>query len=338
MRLSGRIMVAISGVDGLAPARPRLNPQLRLALRRVRRFVLSLATLLVASFAMLHLIPGDPVRGALGTDAPESLVRQVRVQLGLNRPLPVQFADYLRHVLTGDFGTSIVTRQPVSQILAQRLPATLALALSALAVTLIVAIPAGVGIGVLCRDGRRPTAHLTFTAVAGLVSVIPEFLLAVGLVFVFAVSLNWFTVAGQSGLGSYLLPVVSLAAAPTAMIARLLSVETGRVLREDYVRTARAKRLADPVIYLKHVLPNALASTLTISGLLFGGLIAGTVLVENVFAWPGLGSTMVSSIVSKDYPVVQAIVLVYGAGVLLVNLLVDLLLSWLDPRSTILER
>lgn len=331
-------MVAVSGVDGLVSARPRVHPRLRFALRRLRRLVLSLAALVAASFAMLHVIPGDPVRGVLGTDASQTQVRQVRAQLGLDRSLPVQFAEYVRHAVSGNFGTSIVSRQPVGQIIAQRLPATLGLAVSALAVTLLVAIPVGIAIGVSCQHGRRPTTHFAFTVLAGLISVIPEFLLAVGLVFVFAVSLNWFVVAGQSGLDSYVLPVASLAAGPTAMIARLLSVETGRVLREDYVQTARAKRLAPSVIYLKHVLPNALAATLTVSGLLFGGLIAGTVLVENVFAWPGLGATMVSAIVSKDYPVVQAIVLVYGSGVLIVNLLVDLLLSWLDPRSTILER
>lgn len=327
----------LTTLDQRVSAPRRQHPQLRFALRRTRRFVLSLLALVTASFAMIHLVPGDPVRGALGADASQSLVRQVRARLGLDRSLPVQFGEYLRHLVTGDFGTSIVFRQPVSQILGERLPVTMTLAVVTLAVTLLVAIPLGLLVGVVCRDGRRPLSHVAFTSVAGAISVVPEFLLAVGLVFVFAVSLGWFAVAGRAGIGSYVLPVASLAAAPAAMIARLLSVETARSLREDYVQTARAKRLAAPVIYLKHVLPNALASTLTVSGLLFGGLIAGTVLVENIFAWPGLGSTMVSAIVSKDYPVVQAIVLVYGAGVLLVNLLVDLLLSWLDPRSTILE-
>ena len=313
-------------------------PQLLFALRRLRRFVLSVAALVVLSFAMLQLVPGDPVRAALGAGADESLVAATRSQLRLDESVTTQFVDYVRNVLEGDFGTSIATRQPVSDVLAQRLPPTLGLTLASFVITLTLAMPIGLLVGIACRNGRRPVLGLSFTGVAGFLSVVPEFLLAVGMVFVFGVSLGWFPVAGADGASSYMLPVAALTAAPTAVLARLVRVETEAAFHEGYVQTARAKRLPARTIYIKHVLPNALTSALTVGGLLFGGLIAGTVLVENVFSWPGLGSTMVSSIVGKDYPVVQAIVLVYGAGVLLVNLVVDLLLAWADPRSSVLEQ
>jgi peptide/nickel transport system permease protein len=155
---------------------------------------------------------------------------------------------------------------------------------------------------------------------------------------VFGVSLHALPVAGRAGPSSYVLPVISLAAAPTAVIARLVRVETIRSLQEDYVRTARSKRLAPATIYLRHVLPNVLTAALTSAGLMFGALIAGTVVVENVFAWPGIGATIVNSITGKDYSLVQGIVLVYGALILSVNLLVDLALAAIDPRSGVARR
>jgi peptide/nickel transport system permease protein len=156
-------------------------------------------------------------------------------------------------------------------------------------------------------------------------------------VYVFGVRLGLAPIAGRAGPDSYVLPVLALALGPAAVLARIMRVETLAVLDADYIRTARAKRLPDRRLYLRHALPNSLTATLTLAGLLLGGLVAATVLVENVFAWPGLGSTIVQSILSKDYPVVQGIVLVYGLGVLLVNLAVDVGLALLDPRSTIRE-
>ena len=187
------------------------------------------------------------------------------------------------------------------------------------------------------RNGRRRGAELAATSVSVVVAAIPGFLLAVGLIYVFGVTLHWVPVAGQSGLSSYVLPIASMALGPIAVLVRILRLEVIAALRADYVRTARAKRLPAWRVYLGHVLPNALTATLTIGGLLLSAMVAGTVLVENVFAWPGLGSTIVASIVAKDYPVVQGIVLVYGIGVLLVNLIVDVALALLDPRSTIRE-
>jgi peptide/nickel transport system permease protein len=319
------------------PASLSASPWLRFAVRRLGQLLLSALVLVTASFLIIHLVPGDPVRAALGLNASQGLVDARRAQLGLNDPLWLQYAHYLRNLFTAQFGTSITSGLPVSQVIGQRLPATLALAGYSFLAAIAVAIPAGLTLGVLTRGGRRRGTELAFTSVSILLATIPGFLLSVGLVYMLGVTLHWVPVAGQSGFSSYILPIVSLAVGPAVVLARILRIEVLSALRADYVRTARAKRLPAWRVYLLHVLPNALTATLTICGLLLAALIAGTVLVENVFAWPGLGSTIVASIIAKDYPVVQGIVLVYGTGVLLINLIVDVALALLDPRSTIRE-
>ncbi|MEV0280517.1 ABC transporter permease [Streptomyces sp. NPDC050610] len=311
------------------------SPWLSFAGRRLGRFAVSLWVVVTAAFVMIHLIPGDPVRSALGMTAPVAAVNARRQALGLDDGLLTQYWHYLRSVSVGDFGTSMLSDLPVSRQIADRLPATAQLALAAFAVAMVIAIPVGVAMAVLTRGGRRRGAELAFTSTSVLLAAIPEFLLAVGLVYVFSVHLGWFPVAGRGDMSSYVLPVLALAAQPAAVLARIVRVEMLAVLGHDFIRTARAKRLPAPAVYARHALPNALTATLTMGGLVLTGLVAGTVLVENVFAWPGLGSTIVQSIQSKDYPVVQAVVLVYGIGVLTVNLLVDVLLAVLDPRSTI---
>jgi peptide/nickel transport system permease protein len=315
----------------------RDNPWASFGVRRLWRFLVSLWVLITAAFLMIHLVPGDPVRAALGMTAPAALVRARRQALGLDDPLLVQYWHYLRGVFTGHFGTSMTTNLPVSRVIADRLPATVQIALLAFAVVVVVAIPVGVGMAVLTRGGRRRGAELAFTSTSVFLAAIPEFLLAVALVYVFAVKLGWLPVAGNSTPASYILPVLALAIAPAAVLARIMRVELLAVLGNDYVRTARAKRLPARLVYVRHALPNALTATLTLGGLLLTSLVAGTVLVENVFAWPGLGSTIVQSILQRDYPLVQGIVLVYGVMVLVVNLVVDVLLALLDPRSTIRE-
>jgi peptide/nickel transport system permease protein len=313
------------------------NPWLRFAARRTTRLVVSLWVLITASFLMIHLIPGDPVRAALGINAPTALVDAKREDLGLNDPLLVQYWHYLQGLFTGDLGTSMTSQLPVSQIISQRLPATIELAVLSFVVAIAVAIPLGTLMGVLTRGGRARKSELSFTTVSVILAAIPDFLIGVVLVWLFAVHLHWFPVASKTGPSSYVLPVLALAIGPAAVLARIVRVEMVSVLRADYVRTARAKRLPARAVYLKHALPNALTAAITLGGLLLGALIASTVLVENVFAWPGLGSTIVQSILAKDYPVVQGVVLVYGIGVLVVNLLVDVVLAVLDPRSTIRE-
>ncbi|WP_404436545.1 ABC transporter permease [Microbacterium aerolatum] len=313
------------------------NPWVMFAIRRLGRFLLSLLILITAAFAMIRLIPGDPVRAALGAQAPQSLVDAQRAALGLDRPIPEQFMLFVGDVLTGDLGDSLITRQPVTQVIADRLPATVQLAVIAFVFTLLVAIPLGLLFAVLTRDGRRRSADLAFSGVTGVFGAVPEFLLAVGLVFVFAVQWQVFDVAGRTDAASFVLPVLALSAGAIAILARLVRVEANRVLQEEYIRTARSKRLPDRIIYLRHALPNVLTASLTLAGLLLSGMLAGTVLIENVFSWPGLGTTIVQSITTKDYAVVQAIVLIYGAGALIINLVVDVILAVIDPRSTIRE-
>jgi peptide/nickel transport system permease protein len=217
------------------------------------------------------------------------------------------------------------------------LPATAELAVLAFLVAAALAVPLGVLIAVLTRRGRGRRLELAFTGGSVVLGTVPDFLLGVGLVYVFGVSLAWLPVAGRDGPASYVLPVLALAVGPAAILARIVRVEMLAVLDADFIRTARAKRLPAATIYLRHALPNALTASLTLAGLILTSMVAGTVLVENVFAWPGLGSTIVSSILTKDYQLVQAIVLVYGVGVLLVNTVVDIVLALLDPRSMIRE-
>lgn len=313
------------------------NPWLKFALRRGGLFLLSVAVLVIASFLMIHLVPGDPVRAALGMNAPVEQVEARREMLGLNLPLWQQFFNYVGGLFTGDFGSSMITGQPVEHIISTRLPATLQLAVLAVILVLLVAIPLGSTMAVFTRNGKNKGLELTFATTSIVIAAIPEFLLAVGLVYFLAMQLHWFPVAGNTAPLSLVLPVVALALGPIAVFSRIVRVEVLAVLGQDFIRTARAKRLKPHRIYLRHALPNAMTATLTLTGLMLSGMVAGTVLIESVFAWPGLGSMIVQSILVKDYFVVQAIVLVYGIGVLLVNLFVDVLLALFDPRSTIRE-
>ena len=305
--------------------------------RRIGRLVISLAVVLSLSFLLIQFIPGDPVRLALGPTAPASMVAQQRAALGLTKPLGIQYLDYWHDVLTGHLGSSIVSGQSVGQIIATSLPETAELVGVALVLTMIFSVSIGVLAGALTHQGRRPRLLLFFTSATSILNTIPEFLLGVGLVFVFAVTLKLLPVAGASGWQSLVLPALAIAIGPTAGLARIVRVQTDVVLAQDYMRVARAKRLPTWIIYLRHALPNLLTAALTIGGLLLGTLVASSVVVENVFARPGLGTAIVQAITQHDYPVIQGILLVLGAAVLVLNLLVDLLLSALDPRSTLRE-
>lgn len=313
------------------------NDWVRFAGRRTGRLIVSIWVLVTASFLMIHLIPGDPVRASLGPTAPVTLVNARRQALGLDDPLLAQYGHFFKGFFTGDLGTSFSTGLPVWSVIGQRLPSTLELALLAFVVILAIAVPLGIVMGILTRGGRGRRGELAFSGTTVVLGSIPEFLLGVGLVAFFAVRLGWFPVASRSTPSSYVLPVLALAIGPGVSLARILRVDMLAVLQADYIRTARAKRLPARKIYLGHAAPNALTATITLGGLLLSALVAGTVLVENVFAWPGLGTTIVASILQKDYPLVQGIVIVYGAGVLLINSVVDVALALLDPRSTIRE-
>ncbi|MDQ2955854.1 MAG: ABC transporter permease [Actinomycetota bacterium] len=306
-------------------------------LRRIGRLAVSVWVLITASFFMIHLIPGDPIRAAMGLKASAEAVAARRQALGLNDPIWLQYVRYLRNTLTGHFGTSIVTNVPVSETISQRLPATVEISVLAFIVVIVIAVPLGLLMAILARGGQHGGLQLGFATSNVIIAAIPDFLLAVVLVYLFSVRLDWFPVAGRSDASSYVLPVIALAAGPVGILARIVRIETLSVLGADFIRTARSKRLPARLIYLRHAMPNALTATLTFGGILLTGLMAGTVLVESVFAWPGLGTMIVQSIQQKDYPTAQAMVLVYGGLVLLVNLIVDLLLAFLNPRSTLKE-
>jgi peptide/nickel transport system permease protein len=293
--------------------------------------------LLTATFFMIHLVPGDPVRAALGPSAPASLVAERKAALGLDDPLLTQYVDYVRNVLHGDFGTSLTSGENVTDIIRDRGPSTVKLGGIAFLVALFVAVPLGVLMAALTRDGRRRGLELGFTATTGTVAAIPTFLISVALVYLLAVTFPVFPVAGRSGLSSYVLPIAALALAPIASLSRIVRVEGLRVLEQDYIRTARGKRLPARIVYVRHALPNTLTPTLTLAGLLLGALLAGTVLVENIFAWPGLGTTLVQSVAQQDYPTVQALAVVFGTVILVANFAVDVALGAIDPRSTILD-
>lgn len=310
---------------------------LHFVLRRTGRLIVSLWVLVTASFLMIHLVPGDPVRSALGPTASAAVVEARRESLGLNDPIWEQYLHYIQGVLTGDLGVSIGSQLPVAQTIAQRLPATAALAVLAFVVAVLIAIPIGVAVAIATQRGRARGLELGFSSTSILLGSIPDFLLGVALVAIFGVQLGWLPVAGRDGALSYILPVLALALGPAAILARIVRLEVLAVLETDFIRTARSKRLRTWKINLRHVLPNAVTATLTLGGLLLSSLVAGTVLVETVFAWPGLGSTIVGSIQTKDYPLVQGTVLVYGIGVLIVNTVVDAVLAVLNPQSTAAE-
>jgi peptide/nickel transport system permease protein len=301
--------------------------------REAGRLLIALWFLLTATFLMIHLVPGNPVLASLGSHPPPALVAARTRALDLNRPLISQYLHYLTALAHGQFGTSILTGQPVSEVIRTQLPATVELAVLAFALTVVIAVPAGVALAAVTRGGRRLFVETTFTSFSVVIITVPTFLLSEALVYIFAIRLGWFPIAGKAGLSSYVLPVVSLGAGPALFFARIIRTEVTAALAADYVRTARAKRLPGWRIMVRDVLPNALTATLTLGGMLLTGLIASTVLVEQIFSWPGLGATMVSSILGKDYPVVQAVVLVYGSAVILVNFLVDITLVGLDPRT-----
>ncbi|GAB3595538.1 ABC transporter permease [Microbacterium tumbae] len=317
--------------------RQGLSPRSAFLLRRLGRLVISLSVVVVASFLLMYLVPGDPVRAALGQSASPELVEATRVQLGLDRPMLEQFGHYIGGLLTGDMGTSIRLQRPVTEVLAQRFPTTLLLAVLAFVIAVVGALPAGIGAAVVARSGRLRGLSIGISAVLGILIAVPSFLLAVGLISLFAVQLGWLPAAGWGDAEDAVLPVIALAIGPMAYFVRIVQVEMLAVLDTTYMTTARSKRLPRHLIHLRHALPNIVTASLTVGGLVLAGLTAATVLVETIFAIPGLGTIMVSSVGAKDYPMVQGVVIVFALIVLGVNLVVDVILATIDPRSSITE-
>jgi ABC-type dipeptide/oligopeptide/nickel transport system permease component len=315
----------------------RAAPWLRFLARRAGGFVVGAVILVVGSFAMIHLVPGDPIRASLGTDAQPALVQQRRAELHLDRPIYIQFAYYLDGLAHLNFGTSIQTGESVTQVIRDRFPNTARLAFVAIGLVALIGIPIGLTVGAATASGRRRPMEFGFAFATGTVTAIPEYLMGTLLVVIFGLTLRWLPAAGKSGLDSYVLPAFALALAPASFLARVVRLETVKVLGSEYMTTARGKHLPARIFYLRHAFPNVLTAALTIAGLVFGTLLGGSVIIENIFGWPGIGTTVVAAILNKDFPVVQACVLLLGLMVLAVNTLVDVALAAVNPSLATLQ-
>jgi peptide/nickel transport system permease protein len=297
-------------------------------LRRVGQSAVTLAGVSVLVFVILRVVPGDPAKMLLPEGAPQSAVDALNRHLGLREPLWTQYAIFLRSVVRGDFGQSFQYRSPALQVVVERLPATLQLTLAAMALTVV----AGVSIGILAAVRRGTGYDYAGTMLAVLGQSLPNFWLGIMLVLLFGVTLRWLPTSGFEGWRYLILPSVTLAAFPTALVARLTRSSLLEILNRDYIRTGRAKGLAERVVVLRHALKNATIPVLTVIGLQIGTLLGGAVITESVFAWPGMGKLTVDAIFFRDFPVVQTILILSATIFVLINLVVDLLYTVLDPR------
>jgi len=299
-----------------------------LLLSRVGTAIVVIFGVCTLVFLLIHLVPGDPVEAMLGEGARPADRVALRESLGLDRPLIEQYMEYLGRLPQFDLGESFQDRRPVSQILAERLPATLELTAAALVLALLLALP--LGVTAAQNRGRPLDAGAMGLSLLGI--SIPNFWLGPLLILVFSLWLGWTPVSGRDGPASLILPAVTLGTGLAAVLARMVRSSVLEVLGEDYVRTARAKGLSERAVLWGHALRNALLPVLTLIGLQLGGLLGGAVITETVFAWPGVGSLLVEAIQSRDYPVVQACVLLISLVYVLVNTLTDLVYTWVDPR------
>lgn len=282
----------------------------------------------VCVFFFVHLLPGDPAQLAAGPEADEETVRMVRERLGLDRPLPEQFVLFVKKTVTGDFGISIRSQRPVIDEVADRFGPTLLLTVAAM----VWAVAFGLLIGVVSavKRGRWPDRLGMAFAVSGI--SMPPFALGILLMEVFSVWLGWFPTVGAESWRHYVLPSITLGAGVAAVMARFTRSALIEVLSEDYVRTARAKGLPARQVLSRHALRNALIPVVTMMGLQFGFLLGGSIVVEKVFNWPGMGRLLVDAVEMRDYPVMQSCVLLFSMEFLLINLAVDLLYGWLNPN------
>jgi peptide/nickel transport system permease protein len=305
-------------------------------LRRAGAVVPILGVVSVVVFSLIHLTPGDPVRIMLREEADPATVATLRHQLGLDRPLPLQYLTWLGRAVQGELGRSIRTNQPVMDAIRQRAPVTLSLAMAALVVALAIGLPAGI----LAALRRNSVVDVVATLVAIAGVSLPSFWLAILLILVFSVALGWLPPLGWVSPGrdlvawaqSLVLPAVTLGVAIAAVVMRMTRASLLEVLELEYVRTARAKGLGEHWVVLRHALQNALIPVVTVVGLQAGALLGGAVITETIFALPGVGRLLVDAIFQRDFPIVQGVVLFLAVNFLLVNLLVDLTYAWLDPR------
>jgi peptide/nickel transport system permease protein len=279
-------------------------------------------------FFFLHMIPGDPVEVMLGEMAQQADKEQLREELGLNLPLHIQYGRFITGVFKGDLGDSFFYRRPVTQVIAERAPATVELALAAFLVAGLIAIPLGI-IAALREGTVVDNASVLFSLLG--VSM-PNFWLGPLLIILFSITLGWFPVSGRGGVGSLVLPAITLGTALAAILSRMTRASLLERLGEDYLTVARAKGLPEWKVILKHALRNALIPVITVMGLQFGALLSGAIITENVFSWPGIGTLLINAIEARDYPLVQGCILFITLSYVLVNLLTDLIYGWVDPR------
>ncbi|WP_431223058.1 glutathione ABC transporter permease GsiC [Serratia sp. L9] len=296
-------------------------------LKRLLGLIPTLLIVAVLVFLFVHMLPGDPARLVAGQDADEAVVQLVRQDLGLDKPLPQQFVRFFVNILQGDFGTSMVSKRPVSEEIASRFMPTFWLTVT----SMVWAVIFGMAIGMVSAVWRnRWPDRLGMTlAVSGI--SFPAFALGMLLMQVFSVNLGWLPTVGADSWRHYILPSITLGAAVAAVMARFTRASFVEVMQEDYMRTARAKGVREPLVIVKHGLRNAMIPVVTMMGLQFGFLLGGSIVVEKVFNWPGLGRLLVDSVEMRDYPVIQAEVLLFSLEFILINLLVDMLYAAINP-------
>lgn len=283
---------------------------------------------LLLTFLLVHLVPGDPVEVMLGESANAADRAQLGADLGLDQPLPVQFGHYLNKLVHGDFGVSIHSKKPILDLLAERLPATVKLALLALSFAILIGLPLGVVAALNVKKWPDKIANLLSLTI----SAMPHFWMGPMLMMVFALWLGLFPVSGMDSASSIVLPALTLGFGLAAILTRMTRASMLEVLHEDFIRTARAKGLSESTVILRHALRAALLPIVTVLGLQLGSLLAGAVITETVFAWDGVGRLLVESIEKRDYPVTQACVLVVALTYVLVNFVTDVLYTKIDPR------
>jgi peptide/nickel transport system permease protein len=303
----------------------------RYIIKRILGGIFTIWVTTVAVTLLIHLVPGDPVQIMFAqsqSTTPEQ-IEQIRSQLGLDRPIYEQYFMYMGRILQGDFGTTIRGNQPVLELLLVRLPNTLVLALSALAITMVVGVTAG--FFAAYKRGTWLDTTLMTGAIVGI--SIPSFWLGLMLMYVFSIRLGWLPVSGTD-FKNLILPAVTLGLANAASVSRLTRSSMLDVLSQDYMRTARAKGLAETRVLSDHALRNGLINVVNMLGLQFTYMMGGAIVVENVFAWNGIGRLAIQSIFQRDYPTIQGFILIFATVVVVVSIILDLLYAWIDPRIT----
>ncbi|MDR6858373.1 glutathione ABC transporter permease GsiC [Variovorax guangxiensis] len=296
----------------------------------LKRLLGLLPTLLIVAvlvFLFVHMLPGDPARLAAGPDASPETVTLVRADLGLDKPMPQQFLNFFTNMLQGDFGRSLRSKRPVSTEIAERFMPTLLLTLTSMAWAVVFGMAIGITSAVY-RNQWPDRLGMTL-AVSGI--SFPAFALGMLLMQIFSVQLGWLPTVGADSWRHYILPSITLGAAVAAVMARFTRASFVEVIQEDFVRTARAKGVSEKWVVLKHCLRNALIPVVTMMGLQFGFLLGGSIVVEAVFNWPGLGRLLVDAVDMRDYPIIQTLVLLFSLEFILINLVVDVLYGFINP-------